>query len=437
MDFHGEMQASSLSLQATTENTAISVSVDAMSTETRSLASDMMSPAGSVMSVVLNPHEVNYTYTAAVEDEQDTPLHPPSATAADQDSNMEIVNNEDENQEAHVKQEADGNQQRTNSHVPVLTSQDLLFFSRMAEIASQGEDMKTITKNEDKAEPERDPNPNSTAAGSSSDCKKAELSQRISIKIPTSDQSHNTRGAKRGLSIKGSSQSGVSTPTQGGTLTNLADLAALILNNDPQSTTVTEGNNSPWATTQVASLSELVGTPSSMASTSTPTSAMATTAVPATAVALISSCSTAASATDRSGPVTRGFPTSKKSTQEGRVFSCSFTNCSYKSNRSSNVITHERTHTGERPFVCEYPGCDYSATHKSNLKVHLKLHGGLATSSPSSASWKKPQLARSQSDSAFSSSEASSGVPRSRGHSASFDETHSYNDEEKAMLPAL
>lgn len=54
-----------------------------------------------------------------------------------------------------------------------------------------------------------------------------------------------------------------------------------------------------------------------------------------------------------------------------RNFNCSFENCSYKSNRSSNVRTHERTHTGDRPFKCEYPGCAYSAIHNSNLRTHV------------------------------------------------------------------
>jgi len=62
-----------------------------------------------------------------------------------------------------------------------------------------------------------------------------------------------------------------------------------------------------------------------------------------------------------------------------RIFNCSFENCSYKSNRTSNIITHERTHTGEKPFKCKYPACSYDTAHYSNLKSHEKIHPHIIT----------------------------------------------------------
>ncbi|CAG0887243.1 unnamed protein product [Darwinula stevensoni] len=50
-----------------------------------------------------------------------------------------------------------------------------------------------------------------------------------------------------------------------------------------------------------------------------------------------------------------------------RLYLCSL--CSYFSNVKHNVVTHLRTHTGERPFQCRI--CARSFAHKSNLKAHL------------------------------------------------------------------
>ncbi|XP_039283526.1 transcriptional repressor CTCF-like isoform X11 [Nilaparvata lugens] len=51
-------------------------------------------------------------------------------------------------------------------------------------------------------------------------------------------------------------------------------------------------------------------------------------------------------------------------------FSCEF--CDYKCAHSCDLMKHIRTHTGVKPFSCEY--CDYKCGQKSSLKLHLRTH---------------------------------------------------------------
>ncbi|XP_077496070.1 uncharacterized protein LOC144106973 isoform X2 [Amblyomma americanum] len=48
--------------------------------------------------------------------------------------------------------------------------------------------------------------------------------------------------------------------------------------------------------------------------------------------------------------------------------------CSYSSNRRSDVVRHERTHTGERLFACQY--CNKGFSRQDNLTLHLLTHTG-------------------------------------------------------------
>ncbi|ETW02895.1 hypothetical protein H310_05361 [Aphanomyces invadans] len=43
----------------------------------------------------------------------------------------------------------------------------------------------------------------------------------------------------------------------------------------------------------------------------------------------------------------------------------------------SELITHERIHTGHKPFKCMYEGCTKRFAHSSNLGAHHKAHQGI------------------------------------------------------------
>ncbi|XP_064483434.1 zinc finger protein 233-like [Ornithodoros turicata] len=56
-----------------------------------------------------------------------------------------------------------------------------------------------------------------------------------------------------------------------------------------------------------------------------------------------------------------------------RRLQCRF--CSYTSNKTNNVKSHERTHTGEKPYVC--PVCSSGFALKGTLDKHLRaVHKG-------------------------------------------------------------
>ncbi|XP_068211063.1 zinc finger and BTB domain-containing protein 7A-like isoform X33 [Palaemon carinicauda] len=62
----------------------------------------------------------------------------------------------------------------------------------------------------------------------------------------------------------------------------------------------------------------------------------------------------------------------KTASQGGKVHKCSY--CDYVTNKTTNLMRHVHTHTGERPFACPY--CPFRATQEINIKSHIRTHTG-------------------------------------------------------------
>ena len=50
--------------------------------------------------------------------------------------------------------------------------------------------------------------------------------------------------------------------------------------------------------------------------------------------------------------------------------------CSRSFRSRSDLTSHERTHSGDKPLVCSLPGCGRCFAHVSNLRVHERGHAG-------------------------------------------------------------
>ena len=63
---------------------------------------------------------------------------------------------------------------------------------------------------------------------------------------------------------------------------------------------------------------------------------------------------------------------SKRASDADKPFQCRF--CTYRSKMRSDVDTHERKHTGDKPFVCDRESCEYATAWNSNLRRHMRKH---------------------------------------------------------------
>ena len=55
---------------------------------------------------------------------------------------------------------------------------------------------------------------------------------------------------------------------------------------------------------------------------------------------------------------------------------CDVEGCGRAFTAKSNLISHQYTHTGEKPFECDVEGCDKTFTQQGNLTVHQRTHTG-------------------------------------------------------------
>lgn len=57
-------------------------------------------------------------------------------------------------------------------------------------------------------------------------------------------------------------------------------------------------------------------------------------------------------------------------------FSCNVEGCGKRFKQRAHLLTHARSHTGERPYVCPYAGCRRWFSQRCNMRTHVRSHTG-------------------------------------------------------------
>lgn len=61
---------------------------------------------------------------------------------------------------------------------------------------------------------------------------------------------------------------------------------------------------------------------------------------------------------------------------ESKKHKCTWADCNKEFTRRSDMVRHQRSHTGEKPFACTWPGCTRRFIQRSALTVHYRVHTG-------------------------------------------------------------